>query len=245
MTLVYKTYWGMLKYFDQDCDIALGTNIQLHYVKHNLKRTVHDRQNWNDEIIVADLDLDDIYQIEAINDGRTGVRGGGRVGSRGGGNHSGRGSVNHSGKGSGRSSHCMGRANDTTLSQGTLFDLNVDSNLEITGACRTPLNRETKADIALGAAHRITYLHAQGPSVSLGNIKSSNILLTKSYEAHVSDFGLAQLTGLSSTSNYITNYREQEATDPREVLSEKRCLQLRRLITGTPSGEGSHIFDDQ
>ncbi|KAF3683350.1 hypothetical protein FXO38_00797 [Capsicum annuum] len=163
--------------------------------------------------------------FRAINDGRTGVRGGGRVGSRGGGNHSSRGSENHGGKGSGRSGHCMSRGS--------------------TGACRTPLNRETKADIALGAAHRITYLHAQGPSVSLGNIKSSNILLTKSYEAHVSDFGLAQLTGLSSTSNYITNYREQEATDPPEVLSEKRCIQLRRLITGTPSGEGSHTFDDQ
>ncbi|PHT32024.1 putative inactive receptor kinase [Capsicum baccatum] len=163
--------------------------------------------------------------FRAINGERTGIRGGGRVGGRGDGNHGGIGSENHGGKGSGRSGHCMGRGS--------------------TGACRTPLNRETKAGIALGAAHKITYLHAQGPSISLGNIKSSNILLTKSYEAHVSDFGLAQLAGPSSTSNYITNYREQEVTDPCKVLSERRCLQLRCLITGTPSGEGSHTFDDQ
>ncbi|GJT74209.1 aromatic-ring hydroxylase-like protein [Tanacetum coccineum] len=53
------------------------------------------------------------------------------------------------------------------------------------GAGRTPLNLETRSAIALGAAHGITYLHAQRLTISQGNIKSSSILLTTSYEAHV------------------------------------------------------------
>lgn len=41
----YKTYRSMLMYFDQACDIALGTDVKVHYVKYNLKRIVHDPQN--------------------------------------------------------------------------------------------------------------------------------------------------------------------------------------------------------
>ncbi|KAF3663241.1 putative pentatricopeptide repeat-containing protein-like [Capsicum annuum] len=73
------------------------------------------------------------------------------------------------------------------------------------GAGRTPLNWGTRVGISFGATHRITYLHAQGTSVSHGNIKSSNILLTISYEARVSDFGYVQLVGPSSTPNSIAD----------------------------------------
>ncbi|PHT99678.1 putative inactive receptor kinase [Capsicum chinense] len=104
------------------------------------------------------------------------------------------------------------------------------------GAGRTPLNWETRAGIALGAAHGIAYLHAQGPSVSHGNIKSSNILLTKSYEARVSDFGLAQLVGPSSTPNRVAGYRAPEVTDPRKVSQKADVYSfgvlLLELLTG-------------
>ncbi|MCD9637800.1 hypothetical protein HAX54_021304 [Datura stramonium] len=104
------------------------------------------------------------------------------------------------------------------------------------GAGRTPLNWETRARIALGAAHGIAYLHAQGPSVSHGNIKSSNILLTKSYEARVSDFGLAQLVGPSSTPNRVAGYRAPEVTDPRKVSQKADVYSfgvlLLELLTG-------------
>ncbi|KAE9450060.1 hypothetical protein C3L33_18007, partial [Rhododendron williamsianum] len=81
---------------------------------------------------------------------------------------------------------------------------------------RTPLNWETRSAIALGASRGIAYLHSQGPSLSHGNIKSSNILLTKSYEPRVSDFGLAQLVGPNtSTPNRIAGYRAPEVTDTR------------------------------
>lgn len=104
------------------------------------------------------------------------------------------------------------------------------------GAGRTPLNWETRSNIALGAARGIEYLHLQGPSVSHGNIKSSNILLTNLYEACVSDFGLAHLVGPSSTPNRITGYRAPEVTDARKVSHKADVYSfgvlLLELLTG-------------
>ncbi|OIV94175.1 hypothetical protein TanjilG_13792 [Lupinus angustifolius] len=104
------------------------------------------------------------------------------------------------------------------------------------GAGRTPLNWELRSGIALGAARGIEYLHSQGPNVSHGNIKSSNILLTKSYEARVSDFGLAHLVGPSSTPNRIAGYRAPEVTDPRKVSQKADVYSfgvfLLELLTG-------------
>ncbi|KAL5721884.1 non-specific serine/threonine protein kinase [Ranunculus cassubicifolius] len=104
------------------------------------------------------------------------------------------------------------------------------------GAGRTPLNWETRSGIALGAARGIEYLHLQGSTVSHGNIKSSNILLTSSYEARVSDFGLAHLVGPSSTPNRVTGYRAPEVTDARKVSQKADVYSfgvlLLELLTG-------------
>lgn len=104
------------------------------------------------------------------------------------------------------------------------------------GASRTPLNWETRATIALGAARGVSYLHSHGSTISHGNIKSSNILLTKSYEARVSDFGLAQIAGSSATPNRITGYRAPEVTDPRKVSQKADVYSfgvvLLELLTG-------------
>lgn len=104
------------------------------------------------------------------------------------------------------------------------------------GAGRTPLNWETRSAIALGAARGITYLHSQGPTVSHGNIKSSNILLTTSYESRVSDFGLAQLVGPNSTPNRIDGYRAPEVTDARKISQKADVYSfgvlLLELLTG-------------
>lgn len=85
------------------------------------------------------------------------------------------------------------------------------------GSGRTPLNWETRSAIALGAARGITYIHSQSSTSSHGNIKSSNILLTTSYAARVSDFGLAHLATPSATPNRVAGYRAPEVTDPRKV----------------------------
>lgn len=93
-----------------------------------------------------------------------------------------------------------------------------------------------RSAIALGAARGIEYLHSQGPNVSHGNIKSSNILLTKSYEARLSDFGLAHLVGPSSTPTRVVGYRAPEVTDPRKVSQKADVYSfgvlLLELLTG-------------
>ncbi|KAL5545094.1 hypothetical protein UlMin_008878 [Ulmus minor] len=106
------------------------------------------------------------------------------------------------------------------------------------GAGRTPLNWEIRSGIALGAARGMQYLHSQGPNVSHGNIKSSNILLTKSYNARVSDFGLAHLVGPSATPNRVAGYRAPEVTDPKRVSQKADVYSfgvlLLELLTGKP-----------
>ncbi|CAN0891430.1 Probable inactive receptor kinase At1g48480 [Linum grandiflorum] len=104
------------------------------------------------------------------------------------------------------------------------------------GAGRTPLNWEIRSSIALGAARGIEYLHSQGNEVSHGNIKSSNILLTQTYEARVSDFGLANFVGPSSTPNRVAGYRAPEVTEPRRVSQKADVYSfgvlLLELLTG-------------
>ncbi|KAL6507658.1 putative inactive receptor kinase [Orobanche gracilis] len=103
-------------------------------------------------------------------------------------------------------------------------------------AGRTPLNWETRASIALCVARGISYIHSQGSSVSHGNIKSSNILLTRSYEACISDFGLAQLVGPSVTPDRSIGYRATEVIDPHKVSQKADVYSfgvlLLELLTG-------------
>lgn len=104
------------------------------------------------------------------------------------------------------------------------------------GAGRTPLNWELRSSIALGVACGIEYLHSQGPYVSHGNIKSSNILLTKSYNARLSDFGLAHIVGPSVAPTRVAGYRAPEVTDPRRVSQKADVYSfgvlLLELLTG-------------
>ncbi|TYI01283.1 hypothetical protein ES332_A11G190300v1 [Gossypium tomentosum] len=104
------------------------------------------------------------------------------------------------------------------------------------GSGRTPLNWDTRSGIALGAARGIAYLHSKGPGISHGNIKSSNVLLTTSYEARVSDFGIAQLAGPTSTPNRVDGYRAPEVTDTNKVSQKADVysfgILLLELLTG-------------
>ncbi|XP_074585965.1 putative inactive receptor kinase At1g48480 [Curcuma longa] len=100
----------------------------------------------------------------------------------------------------------------------------------------TPLSWETRTGIALAAAYGIEYIQSTGPSTWHGDIKSSNILLTKSYEAHVSDHGLALLAGPSFFSTRIVGYRAPEVIDAR-MISQKADVYsfgvlLMELLTG-------------
>nr|GMC69124.1 probable inactive receptor kinase At1g48480 [Ipomoea batatas] len=104
------------------------------------------------------------------------------------------------------------------------------------GAGRTPLNWDLRSGIALAAARGIEYLHSQGHAVSHGNIKSSNILLTKLYEARVSDFGIANVVGPSSSPTRVAGYRAPEVTEPCRVTQKADVYSfgvlLLELLTG-------------
>ncbi|KAL2906312.1 hypothetical protein RDABS01_037077 [Bienertia sinuspersici] len=67
----------------------------------------------------------------------------------------------------------------------------------------SPLTWEIRMNIILGTAKGLTYLHeGLEPKVVHRDIKSSNILLDKQWNAKVSDFGLAKLLG--SEHSYVT-----------------------------------------
>lgn len=63
-----------------------------------------------------------------------------------------------------------------------------------------PLSWYTRMKIAFGAAKGLEYLHEKAnPPVIYRDLKSSNILLGKDYNAKLSDFGLAKLGPLGDS----------------------------------------------
>ncbi|GJN08607.1 hypothetical protein PR202_ga26546 [Eleusine coracana subsp. coracana] len=101
---------------------------------------------------------------------------------------------------------------------------------------RTPLDWETRSAIALAAARGVEHIHSTGPTASHGNIKSSNVLLTKNYEARVSDHGLPTLVGPSFSPTRVSGYRAPEVTDIRRVSQKADVYSfgvlLLELLTG-------------
>ncbi|WOL06600.1 putative inactive receptor kinase [Canna indica] len=112
---------------------------------------------------------------------------------------------------------------------------------------RTPLDWETRLGIALGAARGIEFIHLKGSGVSHGNIKSSNIILTKSYEARVSDFGLSSLGSVPMPNQRAAGYRAPEVTDVRKVSQKADVYSfgvlLMELVTGKPPTQAIHNED--
>ncbi|CAH2055256.1 unnamed protein product [Thlaspi arvense] len=105
------------------------------------------------------------------------------------------------------------------------------------GSGRTPLSWETRAGIALGAARAISYLHSRDSTTSHGNIKSSNILLSDSYEAKVSDYGLAPIISSTSAPNRIDGYRAPEVTDARKISQKADVYSFGVLILELLTGK--------
>uniref|UniRef100_A0ACD5X1P3 Uncharacterized protein n=2 Tax=Avena sativa TaxID=4498 RepID=A0ACD5X1P3_AVESA len=79
-----------------------------------------------------------------------------------------------------------------------------------------PLGWEQRAAIALAAARGVAYIHSAGPSSCHGNIKSSNIMLTGTHDACVSEHGLTMLC----LPGPVSGYRAPEVTDD-ERFSQK------------------------
>ncbi|CAN8271290.1 unnamed protein product [Cochlearia groenlandica] len=71
------------------------------------------------------------------------------------------------------------------------------------GSVVQPLSWEIRLRIAIGAAKGLAFLHASEKQVIYRDFKASNILLDGSYNAKLSDFGLAKL-GPSASQSHIT-----------------------------------------
>ncbi|CAN7025527.1 hypothetical protein Bca4012_041759 [Brassica carinata] len=71
------------------------------------------------------------------------------------------------------------------------------------GSVVQPLSWEIRLKIAIGAAKGLAFLHASEKQVIYRDFKASNILLDASYNAKLSDFGLAKL-GPSASQSHIT-----------------------------------------
>ncbi|KAJ8747171.1 hypothetical protein K2173_012975 [Erythroxylum novogranatense] len=91
-----------------------------------------------------------------------------------------------------------------------------------------PLEWFTRMKIALGAAKGLEYLHDKAnPPVIYRDLKASNILLDKDYNARLSDFGLAKLGPVGDKTHY---QRTGQLTTKSDVYSFG--VVLLELITG-------------
>ncbi|KAK8923455.1 putative inactive receptor kinase [Platanthera zijinensis] len=105
-----------------------------------------------------------------------------------------------------------------------------------TGAGESPLSWENRVNIALDAARGIEYIHSISPSSSHGNIKSSNILITSSFGARISDHGIAHFFPSSAASNLAGGYLAPEAITAQSITPKADVFSfgvvLLELVTG-------------
>ncbi|CAL1392592.1 unnamed protein product [Linum trigynum] len=108
------------------------------------------------------------------------------------------------------------------------------------GPGRTPLDWTTRLKIAAGAARGLAFIHSSCKALKLthGNIKSTNVLLDRSGNARVSDFGLSTFASSSSSSAPRANgYRAPESGPDSRKLTQKSDVYsfgvlLLELLTG-------------
>ncbi|KAM3328444.1 putative leucine-rich repeat receptor-like protein kinase [Capsicum galapagoense] len=114
------------------------------------------------------------------------------------------------------------------------------------GPGRTPLDWTTRLKIAAGAARGLAFIHNSCKSLKLthGNIKSTNILIDKSGNARVSDFGLAIFATPSSIPK-TNGYRAPEvALDGRKITQKSDIYSFGVLLLELLTGKCPSVVDN-
>ncbi|GFP87399.1 probable inactive receptor kinase at5g58300 [Phtheirospermum japonicum] len=97
------------------------------------------------------------------------------------------------------------------------------------------LDWESRVKISLGAAKGVAHIHSAGKSTH-GNVKSSNILLTRNFDPCITDFGLTPLMGNPSTTSRSAGYRAPEAVETGKSTQKSDVYSfgvlLLELLTG-------------
>ncbi|XP_073021190.1 probable inactive receptor kinase At5g58300 [Primulina eburnea] len=105
------------------------------------------------------------------------------------------------------------------------------------GAGRTPLDWDTRLNVALGAARGLAHIHSEGGTkFTHGNIKSSNILLTDGLDACVTDFSLGPLFNSIATKYRVAGYRAPEVIEAQKISQKSDVYSfgvlLLEILTG-------------
>lgn len=105
------------------------------------------------------------------------------------------------------------------------------------GIGRTPVDWDSRLKISLGAARGIAHIHSEaGAKFTHGNIKSSNILLSRDHDGCISDIGLTSLMNLMATKSRGAGYRAPEMIETRKATQKSDVYSfgvlLLEMLTG-------------
>ncbi|PWA98770.1 protein kinase-like domain-containing protein [Artemisia annua] len=105
------------------------------------------------------------------------------------------------------------------------------------GLGRTPLDWDARVKISLEAAKGIAHIHSEGgPKFTHGNIKSSNILLTRDLDGCIADLGLAPLMTFLPTKSRCIGYYAPEVIESRKFTHKSDVYSfgvlLLEILTG-------------
>ncbi|KAF2304139.1 hypothetical protein GH714_028015 [Hevea brasiliensis] len=106
------------------------------------------------------------------------------------------------------------------------------------GICHAELNWATRLKIIKGIASGLGFLYSEYPTYNLphGNLKSSNVLLSETYEPLLCDYALDPLTNPNHSAEAMFAYKSPEYIEKRQVSpkSDVYCfgIIILEVVTG-------------
>lgn len=101
--------------------------------------------------------------------------------------------------------------------------------------------------IVYDVAHGIEHIHVQGHTFCHGNIRSSNVFLTDSYVAKISEFGIAQLLPEEGKLNLSSEYLAPEVKCTKKVSQQSDVYSFGVLLLELCTGKDlvrAHLIEE-